>query len=80
MNNHLSSFDSKKIMRYGVGNPSPGLEQAQNCSCVKLVHGISPPLIVGSSMTNTYINKCTYAYTMSARIFHLYKLLLQKAR
>jgi hypothetical protein len=29
---------------------------------------------------NTYINKCTYAYTMFARIFHLYKLLLQKAR
>jgi hypothetical protein len=40
MNNHLSSFEPKKIMRYGVGNPGPGLEQAQNCSWVKLVHGI----------------------------------------
>ena len=37
-NNHLSSHtivNTKKGQQHGVGNPDPGLEQAQKCSGVK---------------------------------------------
>ena len=32
--------ENKKAMTYDVGNPNPGLQQAQICGGVKLVNGI----------------------------------------
>ncbi len=44
MNNQLSpqlsEIIKKKTSTYGVGNPGPGLRQANKCSRVKQVNGI----------------------------------------
>jgi len=37
-------------MTYDVGNPGPGLGQAQNCGRVKPVKPYTPLLITGSPM------------------------------
>jgi hypothetical protein len=37
---YLKSWNIKKFMTYGIGNPGPGLRQAQKCDWVKLVNGI----------------------------------------
>jgi hypothetical protein len=48
-------------MTYYLGNPSPGLVQAQKCGRVKPNNGIqNPPLLITGnwiSNGNTYINK-----------------------
>ena len=52
---HLNSLNMKKPITYTkmymyVGNPSPGLGQAQTCGRVKLINSISnlPSLLIGS--------------------------------
>jgi hypothetical protein len=37
---YFKSWKTKKFMTYGIGNPGPGLRQAQKCDWVKLVNGI----------------------------------------
>jgi hypothetical protein len=34
-------FSPQKTLAYGIGNPGPGLGQAQKCGKVKLVNGFS---------------------------------------
>ena len=46
---HLQPFNTKKTTTYGVGNPGPGLKQAQICGRVKPVNG-NPPQMIGSLM------------------------------
>jgi hypothetical protein len=52
-NNHLSSQPKNtKTTTYGVGNPGPGLGQAQKCHRVKPVN---PPLLITGSPTSIHI-------------------------
>jgi len=39
---HLHSLNTKKTMTYDIGNPGPGLGQAQKCGWVKPFNGIPP--------------------------------------
>jgi hypothetical protein len=52
----LNQWTLKKTTRYDVGNPRPGLEQAQKCGRVKPVKRTLPFLIITSF--NIYINNC----------------------
>jgi hypothetical protein len=49
---HLNSLNTKKTMKYDVGNPGPGLGHAQKYGGVEPVNGIptTPPLITGSPL------------------------------
>ena len=40
INSHLNSLNINKIMTYGMGNPDPGLGQAQKYGSIKQVNGI----------------------------------------
>ena len=50
---------TQKRPRHDIGNPGPGLWQAQKCDRVKMVNVIStPPFLISESPNgNTYINK-----------------------
>ena len=37
---HLNSLNTKMTMTYDIGNPDPGLEQAQICGVIKPVNVI----------------------------------------
>jgi hypothetical protein len=51
LSSQLNSMNTKKTTTYDVGNPGPGLGQAQKCGRVKPVNWIPAPahlLITGS--------------------------------
>ena len=48
INSHLNLLNTKKTMTYDVGNPGPGLGQAQKCGRVKQNNGIPTIMIIGS--------------------------------
>ena len=48
INSHLILLNTKKTMTYDVGNPGPGLGQAQKCGRVKQNNGIPTIMIIGS--------------------------------
>ena len=54
---HLNSLNTKKTTIYDVGNPSPGLGQAQKCGGFKPVNGKPPLLDNWIHDVNTCINK-----------------------
>jgi hypothetical protein len=75
-NNHLSlNTHTQKTMTYDVGNPSPGLEQAQQCGRVKLLNGMDGyywalhhiywPLIIQNDVYSIY-------YSQACPCGHLY--------
>ena len=52
-------LNTKNPTTYDVGNPGPGLGQAQHCGRVKPVNGIPtppPPLLITGSPTAMHIN------------------------
>jgi hypothetical protein len=57
-----------KTTMYGIGNPGPGLGQAQKCDGVKPVN---PPLLITGSLTSIhqYIYKCPHAHS-NQDLFH----------
>jgi hypothetical protein len=62
------SLEHKKTMRYGIGNPSPGLEQAQEGGGVKLV-SLLPNI---SMMKPCYIFQEIFKYSDFLDISSLY--------
>ena len=61
-------------MTYDVGNPGPGLGEAQKCGRFKLVNGDpNPPLLITTN-GNTYINKqsktCTDSFPLKNTTYH----------